>query len=92
MLHGFQRMSALPLILWDLNLVGISQGFHQHKLCGERTRAILLNSCLFNSIVMTANFFTGGKRKTEHSLVFQTQIDFVRLVFQGLKKNKKINH
>lgn len=32
MLHRVQRMSALPLILQELNLVRISQGFHQHKV------------------------------------------------------------
>lgn len=32
MLHGVRRMSASPLIFQELNLVGISQGFHQHKV------------------------------------------------------------
>lgn len=32
MLHGVWRMSALPLILRELNLVRINQGFHQHKV------------------------------------------------------------
>lgn len=35
MLHGVQRMSASPLILQELNLVGISQGFHQHKVSAD---------------------------------------------------------
>ncbi|RMB98655.1 hypothetical protein DUI87_24873 [Hirundo rustica rustica] len=82
MLHRVRRMSALSLIFQELNLVGISQGFLQHKLCSEIAKAILLNFCLFNSIVMTADFLTGGKRKRDHSPVFQILIDYVRLKFQ----------
>ena len=35
MLHGVRRMSASLLILRELNLVGISQGFHQHKVSAD---------------------------------------------------------
>lgn len=35
MLHRVLRMSALSLIFQELNLVGISQGFHQHKVSAD---------------------------------------------------------
>lgn len=35
MLHGTWRMSASPQILRELNLVGISQGFHQCKVSAD---------------------------------------------------------
>lgn len=35
MLHGTWRMSASPLIQRELNLVGISQGFHQCKVSAD---------------------------------------------------------
>lgn len=35
MLRRVQRMSASLLILWELNLVEISQGFHQHKVSAD---------------------------------------------------------
>lgn len=35
MLHRVRRMSALSLIFQELNLVGISQGFHQHKVSAD---------------------------------------------------------
>lgn len=63
---------------------------YSSHLCSEIARATLLNSCLFNSIVMTADFLIGGKRKRDHSPVFQALIDYVRLNFQVLIK-KKIN-
>lgn len=35
MFHRVRRMSALPVLLQQLNLVGISQGFHQHKVSAD---------------------------------------------------------
>lgn len=62
---------------------------YSSQLCSEIARAILLNSYLFNSIVVAADFSTGGKKKRGHSPVLQALIDFVRWKFQVLIKEKK---
>lgn len=40
MLHRVRRMSASPVILRELNLVGISQGFNQHKVTADTSSPV----------------------------------------------------